>query len=269
MKQIGHVAIRTFHASLPQSSCLSHPVVLGHSSQHLFWLFIIYRGKPFFNQCPQVGYITVTLGSWMTSSTGCPRWSKRTTAPLLLQLHCCSWAWRPHHMMDHADHVFSKLVHTLQDFHRCRWPTRSLKGSASCRGRASAQSTGRGTAQGSSLESWSYPCSPPRRWNPEGSSRWYHPDPPGMWEEVVSVVVVGCGHPETSVRKELRTASAPAPALMKPFWSMSSSPAVRCSFFKCNVWSGKHTRLLMYSWERINDNYAQFKRRHNSWHPFL
>lgn len=118
----------------------------------------------------------------------------------------------------------SVVVPTPQDSRRCRWLTYSPKSSASCRSRASAPSTDTETARGFSLVSWSYPCCPPRRWNPEGSSPWCHPAPHGMSEEGVRAAVAGCGHRGTSVRKELRTASGPAAALMKPFWSLSSYP---------------------------------------------
>lgn len=114
------------------------------------------------------------------------------------------------------------LVRTPQDSRRCRWLTCSPKSSASCRSRASAPSTGTGTARGSSPASWSYPCSPPPLWNPEGSSPWSRSGPLGAWEEVVRVAVAGCGHPGTSVRKERRTASAPAAEPRKAFGSLSS-----------------------------------------------
>lgn len=146
-------------------------------------------------------------------------------------------AWWTSHMgitIYHIITLYSQSLHTPQDSHRCRWLMYSPKSSASCRSRASAPSTGTGTAPGSWPVSWSYPCSPPRRWNPEGSSPWCPPGRLGMWEEVVSVLVVGCGHRGTSVRKVLRTASAPAAAPMKAFWSLSSYPG-------CDVLSPKRS----------------------------
>lgn len=135
------------------------------------------------------------------------------------------------------------------------------KSSASCRSRASAPSTGTATARGSWLVSWSYPCSPPLRWNPEGSSPWCHRAPLGASEEAVGVVVAGCGHPGTSVRTELQhTASAPAAALMKPFRSLSSYPSVRCpssrrSVFvretRCYWGSSRRRRELLSSKTRV------------------
>lgn len=193
-----------------------------------------------------------------------PCWST-ITIPTTSKVHCCTadpaLTCRGS-CFTRTVHVYSQSVHTLRDCRRCRWLMYSPKSSASCRSRASAPNTDRGTGQGSSLVSWSYPCSPPPRWNPEGSSPWCHPGPPGMWEEVVSVVVVGCGHPGTSVRKALRTASAPAPALMKPFWSLSSYPRFRCPSSKRNVSWGKR-KFYRWSWERN----ARFKRRRNTCHP--
>lgn len=183
---------------------------------------------------------------WVTSGSRsrCPP-LKQNNSPYQLQgalLHswpCSDLSVIQSHRNYYAVHVFSQSVHTPRHFRRCRWLMYSPKSSASCRSRASAPSTGRGTAQGSSLVSWSYPCSPPRRWNPEGSSPWCHPGPPGMWEEVARDVVVGCGHPGTFVRKELRTAWAPAAALKKPFWSLSSYPHVKCPSSNCDVLTRK------------------------------
>lgn len=241
---IGHVAIRKFHASLTQSSCLSSPDWTLFCPRTLrsfhnvptdvffiYIFFIPFRAFQYFNQfghseilrllralCNQTSIVALgpdtcgllRVAGW-PAGRGAPCWREIqlllswTCSGLLITLYMCIL-----------------MVHTQRRFRRCRWLRYFPKSSASCRSRASAPSTGRGTAPGSSPVSWSYPCSPPRRWNPEGSSPWCHPGPPGMWEEVVRVAVVGCGHPGTSVRTELRTASAPAPALMKSFWSMSS-----------------------------------------------
>lgn len=122
--------------------------------------------------------------------------------------------------------LYCELLHTRRDSRRCRWLTCSPESSASCRGQAFVPSTGIRTARGSSPGSWSYPCSPPLRWSPEGNSPSCRPGPPGELEEAASGAAAGCGRPGISAHRERRTASThvetvPA-AVMETFSRLSS-----------------------------------------------